>query len=93
MDLYIGGKLMKFNKLDGPYSGFVPFYCMDCKHLGKYKESVPTCSAYPDGIPVDIWKNEDSSNNLCKGGNGFVFEEVHLYEEDMLNLPELIEDL
>lgn len=83
---------MKFNKFDGSYSCWVPYFCVGCKNLGKHKEGVPTCNAYPSGIPVKVWRNENPLNNLCEGGNGYHYEDAEFNESKLEGFELMIDE-
>lgn len=77
---------MAIYKLDGPYSN-VNSYCLMCKHLTQWDCTRTTCKAYPNGIPLKIWK---SFENACQGNNGYAYEEDDtVYDEN----AELLEDI
>lgn len=50
--------------------------CMPCKHLVLKRpiDGNPRCSAYPDGIPIEILMNEVDHRQPYKGDNGIQFE-------------------
>lgn len=49
--------------------------CEKCKHL-KFDKCYPSCEAFPDGIPVDIFSEEVEHNVPYEGDNGILFEEI-----------------
>lgn len=69
---------MKHNKLDGPYSCWFPGECLECKHI-KYKctdDLKPACDAFPNGIPVEIWRDKVSHKHPYPGDHGITYEEA-----------------
>ena len=82
---------MKLNRLDGPYWCWSPHFCGSCKYLNEMKEEkagIETCLYFPDGIPLEIWRDE--SGDLCPCDKFVEDDTIEEYDDD---LPELIEDL
>ncbi len=50
--------------------------CMRCKHYHPYTdpETVNTCNAYPDGIPLEILEDKVDHHKPYKGDHGIQFE-------------------
>ena len=49
-----------------------PTFCTSCKHrLGKDEE---TCSAFPNGIPEEIWRGKTGHRTSRPGDQGIVYE-------------------
>ena len=81
--LYYGETVMKIEKrfpepFSGPrwwWSGYglVP-QCFDCKHFKGLIQNQKRCSAFPDGIPDEIFKNSIQHNQPYPGDNGIRFE-------------------
>ena len=49
--------------------------CEECKHI-RYDKDYPTCDAFPEGIPIDIFSGEVSHDKSYDGDNGVHFESV-----------------
>ena len=39
--------------------------CYGCKHLNK-EDSIFSCTAFPDGIPIDVLKSNRKGGEICK---------------------------
>ena len=48
--------------------------CCDCKHADLFGNR--KCSAFPDGIPLEIWCGDVSHNTVVDGDGGIVFEQM-----------------
>lgn len=46
--------------------------CTLCRHLKSLEYR--TCTAFPDGIPYEIWDGENDHTKPYKGDNGILFE-------------------
>lgn len=46
--------------------------CVDCIHLSRDTKP-PTCTAFPDGIPMKILTNEVDHRELVRGDHGIQF--------------------
>ena len=47
--------------------------CLACAHLDR-DASEPTCSAFEEGIPAEIWTNKHDHHKPYPGDNGIRFE-------------------
>ena len=50
--------------------------CTTCKHLALGKDVNRSCSAFPAGIPVEIWNGGNDHTSEYEGDNGYRFETV-----------------
>ena len=64
---------MSFVGLDDRDVIFSPI-CVNCKHADIFFER--KCTAFPDGIPLDIWAGEVSHNEPVNGNHGIVFTPI-----------------
>lgn len=49
--------------------------CHSCKHYIITGDIIPRCKAFPDGIPMEIFREEVEHTKPYKNDNGIVFEE------------------
>lgn len=49
--------------------------CIFCRHYRKGAEG-PTCSAFPDGIPAVMLRNDHDHREPYRGDNGIRFEPI-----------------
>lgn len=52
--------------------------CSLCVHLNRADVSERKCSAFPDGIPLEIWKGGNDHTAPYKNDNGIRFEPIEL---------------
>lgn len=50
--------------------------CLDCKHFDFNNESKNICSAFPNGIPDDIFWNKITHTQNIDNDNGIKFEPI-----------------
>ena len=49
--------------------------CHYCKHYIISDDIIPRCKAFPDGIPLEIFREEFDHTKPYKNENGIMFEE------------------
>lgn len=49
-------------------------YCLGCKHADRSLTDAPRCTAYPDGIPPEIWGGDVDHRMPYPGDHGIVYE-------------------
>ena len=49
--------------------------CHYCKHYIISNDIIPRCKAFPDGIPLEIFREEFDHTKPYKNDNGIMFEE------------------
>jgi hypothetical protein len=50
------------------------FKCYYCKNYIHSEDVVPMCKAYPDGIPMEIFREEVDHTKPYPGDNGIQYE-------------------
>lgn len=50
--------------------------CLDCKHFDFNNKEKNTCSAFPQGIPEDIFWNRIMHTENLSNDNGIKFEKI-----------------
>ncbi|HMK59706.1 MAG TPA: hypothetical protein VK452_01005 [Dissulfurispiraceae bacterium] len=51
--------------------------CLGCVHFrGSFEKNRPSCTAFPLGIPDNIWEGDFDHNNPFEGDNNVRFEAV-----------------
>lgn len=56
--------------------------CMACRHLHRDKEDSRSCSAFPEGIPDEIWTNQHDHHDPYPGDQGIHFDIAAIPEEE-----------
>jgi hypothetical protein len=56
--------------------------CLACAHLDREQDKNPQCSAFPEGIPEEIWTNHHDHHTPYPGDNGIRFELQPLGQEE-----------
>ncbi len=54
-------------------------HCKDCIHFREeesFKDLIPVCNAFNDGIPEDIWYNKVDHTKPYPGDKGIRFERI-----------------
>ena len=57
--------------------------CNFCKHFSfeaSIDRGLPVCGAFPDGIPVEIWKGDNKHTESYPGDHGIQFEQLYAAE-------------
>ena len=50
--------------------------CLYCKnYIGRTKDGIHTCKAFPEGIPKEVFWNKIDHKNSIAGDNGILYEE------------------
>ncbi len=52
----------------------VSFVCSFCNNFDRSNPIERKCAAFPDGIPLQIWKGENDHTKSFPGDNGILFE-------------------
>ena len=56
--------------------------CTACQHLDREKEDSHACSAFPEGIPEEIWTNRYDHHEPYPGDQGVRFELMPVRQEE-----------
>lgn len=52
------------------------YFVFCCKHFDLIKKrSFASCSAFPNGIPLEIWRHKNDHTQPYPGGHGIQYEE------------------
>jgi hypothetical protein len=57
--------------------------CTSCKHYIYGLSTNGICSAFPEGIPEEIWRERNRHEEQYPGDNGIVYEPRESHGEDM----------
>lgn len=52
--------------------------CTLCQNFDISNPIARQCSAFPDGIPLEIWKAENNHTSAYPGDNGIRFEPIQI---------------
>lgn len=52
-------------------------WCDDCKNITGMNGFIPTCKAFPDGIPYGFDNSKDKDLRLCNNGVGYEEKLTH----------------
>ena len=52
--------------------------CSFCQRFDRTNPVARKCSAFPEGIPLEIWKGENDHTTAYPGDNGIQFQPVQI---------------
>lgn len=72
--------------------GYNNLMCYKCRQRKNVVEvEVPSCKAFPDGIPLEVWRGEHEHTKPYPGDNGIMFEPWT--EEDLIEEENRVEEI
>ncbi len=77
MSISIGEYKKKYARQIEEYKiSVVSRVCSDCVHFDALNPIARLCAAFPDGIPLPIWKGENDHTKSYPGDGGIRYEPV-----------------